>query len=225
MRAAQELLDAVHGLAQLEAFEPERYRARLAEVLDGEPATLDALDAADDTLRGALSAIDTFSARCMRIRLDHALAGDTSVATPLRKVLAGTVTSYVGDLGLLGERVRAVAARVDPAGADDTADRVVAAARVVLADRAALHDHVLDVARQLANARIDAARAQARDRHNEETLRRRWTAALRELEQVAARPARIAEAPWRDRVATFLGPDEPIEEPPELSLGELIEPY
>lgn len=225
MRAAQELLDAVHSLAQLEAFEPDRYGARLAEVLDGEPATLGNLEAADDTLRGALSAIDTFSARCMRIRLDHALAGDTSVATPLRKVLAGTVTNYAGDLGLLGERVRAVAARVDPAGADDAADRVVAAARDVLAVRAALHDHVLDVARQLANARIDAARAQARNRHNEEALRRRWTAALRELEQIGARPARVAEAPWRDRVATFFGPDEPLEEPPEPSLGDLIEPY
>lgn len=225
MRAAQELLDAVHGLAQLESFDPDRYSARLVEALAGEPVTLAALEAIDDALRSALGAIDAFSARCMRIRLDHALAGDTSVASPLRKVLAGTVTSYAGDLGRLRDRVRSVAVRVDPVGADDTADRVVASARSVLEDRAALHARVLDVARELAGARIDAARTQARDRHAEEAERRRWTAALRELEQVAARPARIAEAPWRERVATFLGPDEPLEEPPELSLGDLIEPY
>lgn len=225
MRPAQELLDAVQSLAQIEAFDGERYAARLVEELDGGAVTLASLEATDDALRAALAAVDGFAARCMRVRLDHVLAGDTSVAPPLRKVLSGTVTNYAADLDLLRDRVLSVAVRVDPGGAQETADRVVATARRVLEDRAALHDRVLAVAQELASARIPAARKEARDRHREEPVRRRWTAALRDLEQVVERPARVLDARWGERVAAVVGPDEPIEEPPEPTLGELIEPY
>lgn len=229
MASAQQILDAVHGLAQVDAFDPEAYAARLAEEVGvggaGGGLTMATLEASDEALRGALGAIDAFSGRCMRIRMDHALAGDTSVGTPLRKVLAGTVTNYAGDLGLLRERVLSVAARVDPRGAEATAERVVGTAQGVLDERAGLYDRVLAIAKQLASERIAPARQAARDRHAEEPVRRKWTAALRDLEQVAERPARIIEAPWSQRVATVVGPDEPIEEAPEPTLGELIEPY
>jgi hypothetical protein len=225
MPPAQQLLDAVHSLGQVESFDADAYAGRLADELAGTPFSLATVEATDEALRSALGAIDAFSTRCMRIRLDHVLAGDTSVAPPLRKVLAGTVTNYAGDLGVLRERVLSVAVRVDPRGAEATADRVVATAQRVLDDRAALYDRVLDLARQLAGARVDEARTRARDRHAEEPVRRKWTAALRDLEQVVERPARIIEARWSDRVARVVGPDEPIEEAPEPTLGELIEPY
>src|SRR5262245_54845381 len=116
MRAAQQLLDAVQSLGQIESFDADAYAARLVEELDGGPVTLASLEASDEALRAAFGAIDAFATRCMKIRLDHLLAGDTSVAPPLRKVLAGTVTNYAGDLGLLRERVLSVAVRVDPRG-------------------------------------------------------------------------------------------------------------
>lgn len=225
MPAAQRVLDAVQSLGQIETFDPDAYVARLAEELDTGPVTIGSLEATDAALRGALLAIDAFSGRCMRIRLDHLLAGDTSVAPPLRKVLAGTVTNYAGDLGLLRERVMSVASRVDPRGADDTADKVVETARQVLEERGALYERVLELGKQLASARIAAARQAARDRYAEEPVRRKWTAALRDLEQVVERPARIIEAPWGQRMATVVGPDEPLEEAPEPTRGELIEPY
>ncbi|HUQ04330.1 MAG TPA: hypothetical protein VM261_17645 [Kofleriaceae bacterium] len=226
MPAAQQLLDAVHGLGQVEAFDADAYAGRLAlELDDGGPVSLASLAAVDEALRTALLAVDAFSGRCLRIRLDHLLAGDSSVAPPMRKVLAGTVTNYAGDLGLLRERVLSVAVRVDPRGAEATADRVVAAAQQVLDDRAALYERVLEIGRQLAGARIDAARKEARDRYAEEPVRRTWTAALRELEQVVEQPTRIIEGRWAERVARWSGPDEPIEEAPEPTLGELIEPY
>jgi hypothetical protein len=226
MPSAQHLLDAVQSLAQIEAFDQDAYVDRLVEELGGsESATLAGLEETDARLRAALGAIDAFSNRCMRVRLDHLLAGDTSVAPPLRKVLAATVTSYVGDLRLLRERVVMVAGRVDPRGAASTADAVVATAQRVLDDRVALHERVLEVARRLAGERIPAARKVARDRYAEESVRRKWTAALRDLEATVARPARVAEATWAERVATVGGPDEPIEEAPEPTLGELIEPY
>jgi hypothetical protein len=225
MPSAQQLLDAVHAPAQIDAFDPAAYVARLVEELDGGTVSMASLEATDEQVRTALLAIDAFSARCMRIRLDHLLAADTSVAPPLRKVLAGTVTNYAGDLALLRERVVAVASRVDPRGAGATADRIVDLARQVLDARNDLYERVLDGAKQIASARIAAARQAARDRYSEEPVRRRWTAALRDLEQVVERPARIIEAPWRERMKTVVGPDEPVEEAPEPSLGELIEPY
>lgn len=225
MRAAQQLLDAVHSLGQIESLDAEAYVGRLVEEVGGGPVTLASLEATDDALRGAFLAIDAFSTRCMRIRLDHLLAGDTSVAPPMRKVLAGTVTNYAGDLRLLRERVVSVAMRVDPRGADETADRVVETARQVLGLRGELYERVLEIGKQLATERIAPARQAARDRYAEEPVRRKWTAALRDLEQIVERPTRIIEARWSERVATVVGPDEPLEEPPEPTRGELIEPY
>jgi hypothetical protein len=226
MRPAQHLLDAVQSLAQIDAFDGGAYIDQLSEELGGsENVSWAGLEETDTRLRSALGAIDAFSNRCMRVRLDHLLAEDASVAPPLRKVLAATVTSYAGDLRLMRERVTMVAGRVDPRGAEATADAIVATAQRVLDNRVALHERVLEIARRLATERIPAARKAARDRYAEEPARRKWTAVLRDLEATVERPARVAEATWAERVATVVGPDEPIEEAPELTLGELIEPY
>jgi hypothetical protein len=225
MPSAQHVLDAVQSLAQFEAFDGDAYIERLVEELRSTDVSFAGLEETDRRLRAALAAVDAFSNRCMRVRLDHLLAGDTSVAPPLRKVLAATVTSYAGDLRLLRERVVMVASRVDPRGADATADAIVATAQRVLDERIALFERVLEVGRRLATEQIPAARKAARDRYAEEPVRRKWTAALRDLEQTVERPVRVAEATWAERMATVVGPDEPIEEAPEPSLGDLIEPY
>ncbi len=223
-RTAQQLLDAVHSLAQLEALDLDEHERRLGAELapHGEPS-LAGLEQVDAALRAALVAIDGFASRAMRIRLDHRLAGDTSVATPLRKVLAGTITSYEGQLELLHERVAGAAARVDPGRAPETATAVVEVAREVLAIRELLRSGVLVVARELAAAHLPAARQAARDRTLDEALRRRWLAARRDLEQVADAPAAIVAAPMAERLKALVEPDEPLEATPEPTRGELIE--
>jgi hypothetical protein len=224
-RTAQQLLDAVQSLVQIDSFDPDAYAERLAAELAGRVEAVSTLETRDDDLRTALTAIDTYVARCMRIQLDHVLASDSSVATPLRKVLAGTVTSYADDLGVLRQRVLSVAMRVDARRADDTADAVVAIARRVLDDRHGLYERVLGVARALATAAIPIARQAARDRNREDAVRLRWTAVRRDLELVAEDPARIIAARLTDRLKTLVVPEEPVEEAPELTRGELIEPY
>ncbi len=224
-RTAQQLLDAVQSLVQIDSFDPDAYAERLAAELAGRVEAVATLETRDDGLRAALTAIDTYVSRCMRIRLDHVLAGDSSVATPLRKVLAGTVTSYADDLEVLRQRVLSVAMRVDARRADDTADAVVAIARRVLDDRHALYERVLAIARALATAAVPIARQAARDRNREDAVRLRWTAVRRDLELVVEDPARIIPARLTDRLKTLVVPEEPVEEAPELTRGELIEPY
>jgi hypothetical protein len=57
----------------------------------------------------------------MAIRIDHALAADTSLAQPSRKLFATTIIAYADRLGLLAERVRDVAARGGARDADAVA--------------------------------------------------------------------------------------------------------
>ncbi|MCA9675678.1 MAG: hypothetical protein KC464_11625, partial [Myxococcales bacterium] len=164
-RSAQQRLDAVRSLAHLDAFDDAAYVAALRDEVTADAKDIAATDGAwagveawDDRLRAALAAIDGYAARSMRIRLDHALADDTTVEPPFRTVLATTVLRYAGDLETLRERVVSVTARVDPAGAAATAAIVVACATTVHAARAALWDGVLGLARDLAAARVDHAR-------------------------------------------------------------------
>jgi len=146
-KSAEQLLGEVHRLAQVEAFDEdgfiERLRAELASY-DDAPATDEARDA---KLRAALAAIDAFACRAMRIRLDHLLADDTSVAGPFRSYLATRVVDYVGDLERLRARVAQVCAHNNPGGAATTAAAITGAAGDVLALRERLRARVLELAR------------------------------------------------------------------------------
>lgn len=135
MSAAQQLLDRVRSLAAIAELEadPGRY-AQLLEV----PAEPEPRGAA---ITAALQSIDELAARVMRIRLDHVLAHDTTIAEPTRRVFATTIVGYADKLDLLAERVSSVASRAgDPA---PLVTAVVDAARATLALRMALRTHVL----------------------------------------------------------------------------------
>src|SRR5437764_159671 len=82
-------------------------------------------EARDSALAAALAAIDTLAARVMKIQLEHALAADTSLGAPTRRVFAQTVVSYSGNLSLLAQRARDVAGRGGAAQPDDIAAQVV----------------------------------------------------------------------------------------------------
>ncbi|MGE5183168.1 MAG: hypothetical protein ACM31C_13955 [Acidobacteriota bacterium] len=220
--SAARLLDAMHSLAAIEALEPARY----AEVLAGElpaQATLAELEAADRALAAALAHVDATCARVMRIRLDHALATDSSIEAPTRKVFAHTVVHYARDLALLETRARDVAARGrarDPAG---VAALVVEAARATLAQREALRAGILALVRDRATAAAPVADARARDRDLDERERKQWSAARRDLEALAAEPETIARAPRSARLAAL---PEQLDDPapaPEPTLAELLE--
>lgn len=219
------MLDQVSSLAHLEAFEPAAYTAQLVADVPPipEPADLAALEARDAFLADALAQLDAMAARAMRLRLDHALAADTSIGAPTRKVFSTTIAAYADDPGLLAQRARDVAARGGAADPEAVADAVAGAARGVLDVRAAARDGVLAHVRALATASVPAADRRARERTLDEPTRRRWSAARRELEALAAEPARIAAAPWAARLASF--PDQ-IDEPAperEVTFADMIE--
>ena len=194
-------LDHVQSLAAIETVQPEAYAAEVA---------------------AALAHIDATAVRIMRIRLDHALAADTSIAAPTRRVFAHTVIAYVADLDLLARRALDVAARGgagDPAG---VAQLVVDAARATLLQREALRGPLLALVRDLAAASVADADRRARDRTLDDAQRRRWSAIRRELEALAADPARVA-TPFAQRLAAWPTQlDEPVPEP-EPTLAELLE--
>lgn len=224
MIAAQSILDQAHSLARLAALEadPAAYVEQLAAELPG-AATLVELEARDAALIAALGQIDAMIARAMRIRLDHALASDTSIGAPTRNVFASTITGYAERLSLLEQRARDVALRGRAADPDLVAESVVAAGRAVLALRAALRGGVLALACDLARAAISDADRRARDRSLDEPARRRWSAARRDLEAVAADPERVLAAPMAARLAAL--PDQ-LDEPepgPEPSFADLLE--
>jgi len=211
MTTAQHLLDQIQSPARIDALEadPARYAELLAGELAGtpdDPTTLDALDARDARLRDALAQLDAMIERAARLRFDHALADDTAIATPTRKVFASTIVSYAGRLEVLAARAQDAAERggaVDPAG---VAYRLAEAARGVLALREAVRIHVLALIRALATAAAPRADDHARDRRLDDPTRRRWSAARRDLETIAAQPERIAAAPMAARIAAW--PDQ-----------------
>ena len=224
MSAAQHVLDQVHSLARLEALEadPGRYAERLAQELPA-AATLDELAARDATLAAALGQVDAMIGRAMRIRLNRALAADTSIGPPTRSVFASTITGYAGRLDLLAQRARDAAVRGGAADPESTAEAVVEAARSALALRAAIRAGVLSLIRALAEAAVPDADRRARDRRLDEPLRRRWSAARRDLEAVAAEPERVASAAMAARLAAL--PDQ-LDEPAaerEVTFADMLE--
>jgi hypothetical protein len=141
-KSAQQLLDEVNRLAQVEGFDTKSFLDQLGSEVAEDNQT-SALEARDLQLRAALSAIDTFAIKAMRIRINHLLADDASVPPRFRTYLASRVLDYEGDLDPLRARVAQVAARVDPDGAGDIAVAVSGAAGEVLALRARLRQGVL----------------------------------------------------------------------------------
>ncbi len=223
MKAFQ-LLDRVHSLASLEplAADPTAFAAALApELPDG--ATTEAVTARDAALRDALQRIDDLATRVMRVRLEHALADDTTIAAPTRKVFAQTIASYAGRLSLLGDRVRDLAARGRAPDPDRTADAVLDAARATLDLRGALAAGVLELARDGATRAVPDVDRRARDRTRDDAQRTRDSALRRELEAIAAAPARIAQAPLAARLASW--PDQLDDPAPEaeVTFADMIE--
>ena len=76
-------LGRLHTRAALEAFDVADYAVEVPPA-----STLVELEARDAVFGAALAEIDDAMTRVMRIELDHALADDTSIATPTRKVFA-----------------------------------------------------------------------------------------------------------------------------------------
>jgi hypothetical protein len=224
MTAAQHILDQACSLARIAALEadPAVYVDQLAAELPG-AATLAELEARDAAAVAALGQIDALIARAMRIRLDHALASDTSIGAPTRSVFASTITGYAGRLSLLEQRARDVALRGRAADPDLVAESVVEAARAALALRAALRTGVLALIGDVARAAIPEADRRARDRGLDEPVRRRWSAARRDLEAVAADPERVLTAPMAARLGAL--PDQLDEPEPgrEVSFADLLE--
>jgi len=211
--SASAFLDAVQSLPRLAQLDPAAY----LEALRGELG--ETLEAQDEALRGALAAIDVLCARVMKLRLEH--DNDQAIGAPTRKVFATTITSYAGQVATLIDRARDIAARSTP-DADAVAARVGAAADAALASRDELRGGVLALAAELALAHIPIADRSARDRSLDDATRREWSSARRELEAVAARPDRIATAPFTNRAQAVAELDEPEPEP-ESTFADMIE--
>jgi hypothetical protein len=138
-------------------------------------------------------------------------------------VFASTIVSYAGDLARLAERVRAVAERgAPPDRAAHVVDAVIEAARATLALRDALRDRVFARVADLARASLPEVDLRARDRKLDDAARKRWSAARRDLEILAAEPAKILAAPFAERLAAW---PELIDEPnePEVTFADMIE--
>jgi hypothetical protein len=224
MSTAQQLLDRVHSLAVIDtlAEAPQTYAELLAAELPG-GATVAELEARDAALATALGQLDLLIARVMRIRLDHVLAADTSIGPPTRRVFASTIVRYANNLGPLAARVHDVAVRGRAAAPDLLTEAVIDAARATLALRDALREPVLAHVAALAAAGIADADRHARDRDADEPLRRRWSAARRELEAIAQDPARVAAAAFATRLASW---PEQLDEPAltlEATFADMIE--
>jgi len=138
-KSARQLLDEVLRAAQIEAFAVDRFLERVnAEVGDSAGLGAEQLAARDAQLEEMLSAIDGFTSRVMRIKLDHLLASDNSVAPQFRTYLSSRVLDYDGDLDRLRARVVEVVSRVDPDGAPSIGAAIVDAADEALSLRRCL---------------------------------------------------------------------------------------
>jgi hypothetical protein len=222
--SAQQLLDRVQRLAQLDELDVDAYAELLRAELASAPAdTLADLEARDDRLRALLASLDTFASKAMRILLEHLAVDWPALTGQFRTLLATTVTSYAGDLEKLRQRVAGSAARQDPYRAGDLADAVVAAAERVLDLRGALGDAILGLAVEQARAALPHVDARARTRSLADDTRLAWTALRRDLELVIERPLRVAEQRYADRQQALRTPDLVLDEIPEPSFGELLE--
>lgn len=200
----------------------ETYLDRLAEEL-GAPGDLSQLEAVDDHLRAALTAIDGLAGRVMRILLDRELGDDDAIPTATRKVFSATVLAYRDSLAVLEERARDTASRVNPGSGAALAARVISAAVTTLELHRRLRAAVLTLACDHAAAALALVRQAACDRSSEDATRRHWSAARRDLESIIAQPERVAQLRRRDRLAAFPALLDEPEPQRELTFAELIE--
>lgn len=210
-------LNRLHTRAALEAFDVAEY------VVDVPAASTPAeLETRDAVFAAALAEIDDAMTRVMRIELDHALADDTSIAMPTRKVFAGTINAYAGNIELLAARARDVAARGRAPDVEAVVSAVAGAAMRTLSLRDALREKVFEAALTTARDALRDVDARARDRKLDDAVRKRWSAWRRELEAVAADPMRVT-SPIAARLASW---PEQIDEPApeaEVTFADMIE--
>jgi hypothetical protein len=222
MSGSRDFLDQAYSLARVEALAPNAYAQLVASEVS--PATtLADFSARDAQLIDALAHIDATIVRVMRLRLDHALADDTSIARPTRNVFASTIVKYADNLALLEERARDVAQKGRAADPAQTARLVVDAARATFTLRDALREGVLALIRDLASASIADADGNARDRKLDDATRKQWSAVRRDLEMVAADPHHVLTAPSPQRLAAL---PEQLDEPAperEATFADMIE--
>lgn len=224
--SAQQLLDRVQRLAQLDELDVDAYADQLRGELAALPGeSLADLEAQDERLRAILASLEGFTRRAMRIRLEYLAVDWPALTSQFRTLLATTVTSYVGALDKLRMRVAGSAARQDPYRAEALADVVVDAAERVLALRGALGDAVLGLAVELARAALPHVDARARTRSLDDDTRLAWTALRRDLELSIEQPLRIVGARFADRQKALRTPDLVLDEIPEPERADLLELY
>jgi hypothetical protein len=211
------MLSRLHTRAALEAFRVDEYVVEVPAA-----ATLAELEARDAVFAAALAEIDDAMTRVMRIELDHALADDTSIAAPTRKVFAGTINSYANNVELLASRARDVAARGRGPDVETVVDAVAGAATRTLSLRDALRAKVFERAVAIARDSLAEVDVRARDRKLDDGVRKKWSAWRRELEAIASDPMRVTAA-IAERLASW---PEQIDEPApeaEVTFADMIE--
>lgn len=220
----KQLLDRAHSRAQLDALAADA--GAVAEALAqtiGPAATIADLEARDALFRQTIAEIDAVVSRAMRVFMDHALADDTSIASQTRNVFASTVIRYAHELSLLGQRARDAAERGGARAPDHVADLVVTAAQDALALGEAVAGPVLALASQLATASVAEVNRYARDRTRSDAERKKWSAARRDLEAIAAQPVLLRTAPVAARMAALEELIDEGEPEPEVSFADMIE--
>jgi hypothetical protein len=200
-------LDQVYSLAQLERFDPAEYLA----ALDFAAApTLADLAARDLAFVAELAAIDAMTSRAMKLRLEHA----DVLPPPTRNVFATTIVQYARQLDVLQQRVYSVA----PAAVAT----VMAFAQAVLDLRATLRAGVFDLVRAHSAADGAAADGHARDRKLDDSVRKQWSAARRDLEALALDPTAIT-TPTAQRLAAYPEQLDDAAAGPEPTFADMIE--
>lgn len=211
------VLGRLHTRAALEAFSDVEFVVEVPAA-----STLAELEARDAVFGAALAEIDDAMTRVMRIELDHALANDTSIAPPTRKVFAGTISAYANNVELLVSRARDVAARGRAPDVEGVVSAVAGAATRTLSLRDALRAKVFDAAVITARDGLADVDARARDRKLDDAVRKKWSAWRRELEAIVSDPTRVA-SPIAARLASW---PEQIDEPApeaEVTFADMIE--
>jgi hypothetical protein len=214
---ALRLLDEIQSLAQLDAFDPGVFVASVRDAARPAEARLADVGGELDGARGLLTAIDRFTEKAMRIRMNHL---SDPLPQQLRTLLYSTIVSYEHDPALLRQRVAAMLGRVDPSTAAALTRQVCDAAASALATRAALRRGVVELAQRSAAAWLPAARRAARDRTQADDERESWSRARVDLEQIAARGETIEAGSFAERLGKITPPtaeatdsDEPETDP------------
>lgn len=207
--AALRMLDPIHHLPELLAFEPRRLLDALRdEALAVQPATIEALGAHLDDLRAVFDELERFAQKSMHVRM-QTLAADP-VPKQLMTLITSTIVGYANDLPLLRRRILPALERNDRGSADAIMTKIEAAATRVLGELATLRAGVLAIVEQVATARLVDATRLAADAVVPDAERAAWRRARVDLQQLAERGVTITKGRTAERLATI---DTPPEEP------------